>query len=129
MKAPAAILLGLLLAGCDVRRERLVGPYLLVAVDTEAQSHVAFDLEGGTSIGRIPPTVFEVGWDARYIVAKQHPDGDRTVVHYYFLEIAKDSKYADPSKSVTGPLSVQDFEAKKAELKLPEFRRKLKHLE
>ena len=119
----------LLFGGCEARRERLTGPYLLRATDTDEQTCVAYDLDHGDSIERIPPMVFEVGWDDHFIVAKQHPGNDRTFVHYYILETATDSKYADPSKSVTGPLSQAEFERRKAELKLPDFRRKLKHLE
>ena len=117
------------LGGCDARRERITGPYLIHAVDTEEQASVSYALDGGDSVGRIPPVVFEIGWDERFIVAKAHPEKDRSIVYYYILEMAKDSKYADPSKSVIGPLSRDEFERRKAELKLPDFRRKLKNVE
>jgi len=126
----AALITCALLYGCGfVHDETLVGPYRLNAVDTSSQMSVAYDLGNGSAIGRISETVFAVGWDSRYIVAKQHPNNNRAVTNFYYLEIAKDSAYADPSASVTGPLTAQEFAAKQAELKLPSFSRTIKSLE
>lgn len=112
-----------------VHDEKLVGPYRLNAVDTLSQMSVVYDLGNGTSIGRIPETVFSVGWDSRYIVAKQHPNNNRAVTNFYYLEIAKDSSYADPNASVIGPLSAQEFAARQTQLKLPAFSRTINSLE
>ena len=79
------------LAGCDVHHEKLVGPYLLIAIDTPEQMSVSYDLGDGTSIGRIEPIVFSVGWNDRYIEAKQHPEKNRSVtifITWRFLKIA-----------------------------------------
>jgi hypothetical protein len=64
---------------------------------------VDYDLEDGGAIGRVPATVFAVGWDGRYLVAKQHPYDainkseivDRSVTNYYIIDSSKDSKFAD----------------------------------
>ncbi len=121
----------ILLCGCscDVHDERLIGPYRLSAIDVHEQMSIYYDLGDGSSIGRISETVFAVGWNEKYIVAKQHPNNDRRVTNYYYLEIARDSKYADPSASVTGPLSESEFKAKQVELGLPSFTRSIKSLE
>jgi hypothetical protein len=111
------------------REKHLVGPYRLGAVDIDEQMSVYYDLGDGTGIGRINETVFAARWNDRYVVAKQHPKNDRTVTHYFYLEIARDSGYADPGESVTGPLSEAEFNAKKAELGLPDFTRVIKPLE
>ena len=118
------------LSGCGfVHDEHLVGPYYLTAVDTTEQMSLGYAVEGESRVGRIDETVFAAGWNDRYIVAKQHPKNDRRVTNYFFLDMTRDSKYADPSASVTGPMTEAEFRAKKAELGLPDFRRTLRSLE
>lgn len=115
--------------GCDAHRERLVGPYELVAIDTKDQMHVAYALGNGDSVGRIPETVYSAGFNNRYIVAKQHPNGNRAVTAYWYLEIDQDKKYADPKESVRGPMDLKEFEKAKAQKGLPEFSITIKGLE
>lgn len=120
----------MMLPGCGfVHDEKLAGPYRLNAVDIMTDMSVSYDLGNGSTVGRIPSTVFAAGFDSRYIVAKQHPNDDRTITNFYYLEIAKDSMYADPSASVTGPLTEKQFAAKQSELNLPAFSRVIKSLE
>ena len=109
--------------------EHITGPYRLIAVDIDEQMDVSYDLGNGSTVGRIGETVFAYGFDQRYIVAKQHPSNDRRITNYFYLEMAKDSEYADPPASVTGPLSLQDFESASQQLNLPKFSRVIKHLE
>ena len=119
-----------ILSGCGfVHDERLTGDYRLIAVDVMEQMSVSLSLPGGSAIGRINETVFAVGWNDRYIVAKQHPANNRSITHFYYLDISRDSTYAEPSQSVTGPLTEAEFAQRKAELKLPDFRRTIKQLE
>jgi hypothetical protein len=126
----AMIVLAVLLAGCGfVHDEHLVGPYYLTAVDTDEQMSLGHALAGGERVGRVDETVFAVGWDDRYLVAKQHPKNDRRVTNYYVVDRARDRADADPAASVTGPLSEAAFLAKKAELSLPGFRRTVRSLE
>ena len=121
---------GVGLSGCGfVHDEHLVGPYYLTAVDTSEQMSLGCAVEGGSRVGRIDETVFAVGWNDRYIVAKQHPKNDRRVTNYFFLDVSRDSAYADPRASVTGPLTEAEFQAKKAELGLPGFKRSVRSLE
>ncbi len=94
----------------EAYNEHLDGPYRLWAADTREQIHLSYDLGDGNSIGRIGATVFAVGWDARHLIVKRHPGGDRSVTQYYILERQKDSALADPSVSVTGPLDSMSFE-------------------
>jgi hypothetical protein len=115
--------------GCDAHHEKLIAPYLLVAPDTLEQTSLSYDLGDGNSIGRVDSTVFAVGWNEHYIVAKQHPKNNRTVTNFYYLEISKDSKNADPTNSVVGPLTETEFIKKQTELKLPIFTRIIKTLE
>ena len=108
--------------------EKLTGPYRLSATDSDLQMHVSYKLTSGDTVGRIPETVFSVGWNDRYIVAKQYPKNNRAITNYFYLEIARDNEYADPSESVTGPLSADEFEKKRSELGLPVFSRTIEHL-
>jgi hypothetical protein len=115
--------------GCDAHREKLIAPYLLVATDTLEQTSLSYDLGDGNSIGRIDATVFAVGWNEHYIIAKQHPKNNRAITNFYYLEISKDSKYADPTNCVVGPLTEAEFIQKQKELNLPTFSRTIKSLE
>jgi len=126
-----ALVGGMAAFGCGfVHDEHLIGPYYLSAVDTPDQMCVSYALGNGNELGLIHETVFAVGWNDRYIVAKQHPENDRRVTNYYYLEMALDSTLLKPSvdpnwqhKSVTGPLTEAVFLARKAELGLPDFTR------
>ena len=123
------LLVCLLFAGCGfVHDEHITGSYRLIAVDLDKQMGISYDLGDGSAAGRINETVFAYGFDLRYIVAKQHPNNDRSITNYYYLDMTKDNKYADPAVSVTGPLSETDFEAASELLQLPKFTRVVTHL-
>ncbi|MBL9198885.1 MAG: hypothetical protein JNL39_00205 [Opitutaceae bacterium] len=115
--------------GCaDAHREKLIGPYILIAVDVDEQMCVAYYEGKGISITRVLPVVFAVGFDANYIVAKRHPDNNRSITQFYYIDIAKDGKHSDQFKAVTGPLTEDEFKKAKAELGLPEFKTTFPHL-
>ncbi|WDE95571.1 hypothetical protein PQO03_07540 [Lentisphaera profundi] len=117
-----------LLTGCGfVHDEHIIGPYRLIAVDISEQMSISYELEGGAA-GRINETVFEYGFDAYFIVAKQHPKNNRNIINYFYLEMKKDSKYANPSDSVTGPLTKKEFGIATKKLNLPNFSHTIKHL-
>jgi hypothetical protein len=119
-----------LFSGCGfVHDDHLIGPYRLIAVDIDEQMSVSYSLPGGSAIGRIEETVFSVGWDEHFIVAKQHPNNNRRITNFYYLDIAKDGAYADPSASVTGPLTEAEFIKRQSTLQLPIFRHTVKSLE
>jgi hypothetical protein len=124
-----AIMVLLALTGCGSRQEHLVGPYSLSAIDVPEQMGVYYELGDGSGIGRIEATVFSVGWSGQYIVAKQHPSNNRSITNFFYLDILKDSKYAEPSNSVVGPLTETEFLIKQRELGLPAFTRTIKNLE
>jgi hypothetical protein len=67
--------------------------------------------------------VIAIGWNDRYIVARQVPPADNSVTNFYYLEMAGDSATTAASKVVVGPLTETEFERKQAELKLPDFTR------
>ena len=134
MKGIRLALVGLCTAavGCgffDSGVEWRDGPYILIWIDVPSSTTLNYDLEGGTSVGRIDETVFSVGRNDRYIVAKQHPRGDKGITNYFFIDKAKDHPYADPHDVVVGPLSEMEFRTKARELRLPEFTKTLASLQ
>lgn len=105
------------------------GSYILIWIDDPHATTLSYDLGGGTSVGRINEVVFSVGWDGRYVVAKQHPGGAKSVTNYFFIDSSKDQQSADPSDVVVGPLDENEFRARKKELGLPEFSKTLASLQ
>ena len=127
--ATLILLACVLLSGCGfVHDEHITGPYRLIAVDVDEQMSISYDLGDGSAVGRINETVFAYGYDNQYIVAMQHPEGNRSITNYFYLDMAKDSKYADPAVSVTGPLSKENFEAESKRLDLPNISHVINHL-
>ena len=105
------------------------GPYALIWIDTSENVSLSGELSESSWIGRVDATVFAVGWDGRYAVAKQHPAGDRSKTQYFIIDSQRDSPTADPRQSVIGPLSDLQSAQKSLELKLPAFTKTLVALE
>jgi hypothetical protein len=108
------------LSGCGpVYNEPISGPYRLWATDIEEQMHVCYALEDGC-IGRIPETVFEVGFDDQYVVAATHPSPNSTA--YFYIIRGTDGPNVDPSISVRGPFDATAFAAEQSRLGLPKLK-------
>ena len=110
-----------LLAGCGglglAYEKRLSGKYALVAVDVLEQMDISELLPNGSATGVIPATVYAVGWNDQFIIAKQHPSGpnhsvDKTVTNFYILRVA-DGKLA-------GPVTEPAFDGERKKLGIPE---------
>jgi hypothetical protein len=67
-----------------------------------------------------------VGANDKYVVAKQHPGGDKSVTNYFFISVKEDSLL---KTAVVGPLTEEDFAKKRAELELPRFTKVLASLQ
>ena len=122
----------LVLAGCglfDSGVEWRGGHYVLLWIDTPENISVSRKLDGGNYIGRIDATVYALGWDGRYLVAKQHPKGDKGKINYFIIDGAADSDYAEPQKVVVGPLTEAEYLVWSSQLKLPKFSKVLESLE
>jgi hypothetical protein len=105
------------------------GPYALLWIDTADNISLCRDLGNGSWIGRVDAMVFSVGWNGRYVVAKQHPAGDRSKTYYFIVDSLRDSDLANQSNVILGPLSKDEYGKKVVELKLPEFTKVLESLE
>lgn len=126
------LMLASLLSSCglfDSGVEWRGGPYALLWIDTAENISINRDLGGGSWAGRVDSTVFAVGWNGRYLVAKQHPDNDRSTTNYFIVDSRKDSDYADQAKVVMGPLTASEFQRKNIELHLPPFSKVLRPLQ
>ena len=87
----------------------LDGPYYLGATDVPEQMALYRRVDDALGVQRVPPTVFAAGWDARHVIAKRHPAGDRARVEYYILDRGRDGVAREPAASVTGPLTAAEF--------------------
>jgi hypothetical protein len=88
-----SILISILLTGCifdTIENKHLIGSYFLVAVDTPQSMAIVYNEEKDNSGGAevILPTIFEVEWNNKFIVAKQHPENtEETISDTYRKQI------------------------------------------
>jgi len=115
----------LLMSGCfawfDFGVEWQDGNYALTWVDSYNSMALSYSTGPDRWGTVIESQVFAVGSDERYIVARQHPQGSRSVTMYFIVDKAQPPNSRDLTKTVVGPLSEQAFATKQAELKLPAF--------
>jgi hypothetical protein len=104
------------------------GPYRLSWIDIPENVTLSYNLGKGSSIGRIEEQVFAVGWDGHYLVAQQHPKGDKNIINYFIIDAKKDSPMAEPKDVVIGPLTEAEYKVKAKELNLPQFTKILSSL-
>ena len=90
--------------------KKLSGKYCLQATDTLEQMSISEMPSDGGNVytAVIPATVFAVGWDEHFIIAKQHPLGDKTAVNFYILRVA--------DGLVSGPWAEPAFNAERKKL-------------
>lgn len=105
------------------------GPYALMWIDLPDDVKLSYDAGKGVWLGRIEPRVFAVGWDGHYLVAQQHPKGDKMTSNYFIIDSTKDSVRAEVKDVVIGPLTESEFGKKSAELNLPAFSKVLESLQ
>lgn len=105
-----------------VHDERIVGPYRLVAVDTERDLHVCYDLGHGDCLGRTPSTLTGYGFNDRWVTAAVQRNSGAPV-EYYFIDRLADRRTLNAVDITQGPLSRQEFEARARELGLPSISR------
>lgn len=74
-------------------------------------------MESGNCKGVLEETVFAVGFNDKYIIAKQHPADDRAIINYYIVPIYKENTLS-PEKGVIGALTLKQFNEKRKELNI-----------
>ena len=113
---------------CDSGRPWEKGPYMLLWIDDPSAVTLSRDLSNGSSTLRVDEQVFSVGYDGRYVVAKQHPHGNKKITNFFIIDAQKDSRMAANKDVVTGPLNDREFQKKAKELNLPAFTKTLDSL-
>jgi hypothetical protein len=102
---------------------------VLTWIDIPDDVRLEYDRGDGGFSHRIEERVFAVGWNKHYLVAKQHPSGDRSITNFFVIDAIADSAEADSQKVVRGPLTESEFQRLSSELSLPPFSKVLASLE
>ena len=117
-----------LLHGCTsfVIKDHLFGNYFLVAPDDGHQLGLAYytPKDGDSYAAIISATVFAVGYNEKYLIAKQHPfifsrPPNKDTTNYYILQITNDFNFRTMD-GLFGPLTLDQFILKRHELGIPD---------
>ncbi|MFK7049804.1 hypothetical protein FLACOL_00457 [Flavobacterium columnare] len=112
------VLINLFFSCNDIENNKIIGRYYLVAVDTKDNMTIGYEIdENGNTVDVVGETIFSIGNNDKYIIAKQHPSRNKNIVNYFIIPIYKDFTYS-PEKGLIGPLSLNQFEAKRKELNI-----------
>jgi len=101
--------------------EKLNAGYYLSAIDVKQDMLIGFQ-DGDYGIGVIGATIFAVGQNDGFIIAKQHqkvsPSGmDKAVINYFIIPL-KNNANQSPEKNIYGPLTLEEFKQKRKELNI-----------
>lgn len=114
--------------------EPLVDNYSLNAMDVKSGMTIC-GLNGKYRIGIMNPTVFAVGFDDEFIIAKQHPEKDmeidRSITNYFIIPL-KEKISESIEKNVVGPMTKEEFYRERKKLGVSKnliFTKKFKDLE
>lgn len=91
--------------------QKLAGDYLLLATDVREQMKISQLLPNGDAVGVIPATVFAVGWNDEFIIARQRADSRQGPAHFYILRVS--------DGAVWGPLTAEQFAAERLQQQVP----------
>jgi hypothetical protein len=116
----------LFMTGCaGMYEERLVGNYYLTKMDYANEDlSLSYDLGNGSYVDVVSSTLFAVGYDDEYIIAKRHPlngygrNAINKRVTYYYIVPLKYKVHDWPDENRIGPLSEEEFLEKRKELKM-----------
>ncbi|MFC5537624.1 hypothetical protein ACFPQ1_25120, partial [Rhodocytophaga aerolata] len=118
------------LTGCifDYSYEKkLIGGYYLDAIDSEESMQLTYKYEdSGVGEGIIGETIFDVGWNDKFIVVKQHPHQfgeplNKGLTNYYIVRVVHNTiNYQTIKNNIIGPLNGEEFNEMKKKLEVPE---------
>lgn len=100
------------------------GPYALIWIDLPNEVSLSYNEGGGGWAPLVEKQVYAVGSNSKYIVAKQHPNGDKAKTNFYVLDRSKDEQHC-----VQGPMIEAEFAKASKDLGLPPFTKVLTSLE
>ena len=119
-------------SGCGLFDSEVIwksGHYVLIWIDDPRQVMLCYDGGKGSCHVRVDSRVFSVGSNEEFVVAKQHPRGNRLITNYYIVKIAVDSVAANLENVVDGPFSEKEFAEKSVHMNLPKFIKTLESLQ
>ena len=133
---PLLFILNLLLPGCigGAHTQQLVGRYHLNALDIDEEMAITYLDANDYMITIVNATVYSVGYDEYFIIAKQHPrtlsNGVNRKVTNYFIIPLEDKISDSAEKNLYGPLTKLEFDIKREELGIGKlaFNINFKHL-
>lgn len=107
---------------CTVYNKELTEGYELSANDHISGMSIYVN-DGQYQIGVVNATVFSVGFDNDFIIAKQHPFSDnsinKSITNYYIIPV-KYKINTSPDENKIGPLSHEEFLNKRNDLGISE---------
>ncbi len=127
----ACLIGGLFCGGCglfDSGHYWSDGPFALLWIDEPDDVSLSYDVGDGGWSELVAPRVFAIGADARYVVAQQHPDGDKSVTRYFIVDKQHEELKRGSTSAARAPLTEPEFQAKATELNLPPFTKVLEWL-
>lgn len=104
-----------LFGGGLVEREITDDYWLFANGKMEEMSIVYFPKDNGSDL-IVNETVFAVGYNENFILAKSHPNGSKLVTYYHIIEINKDENNK-PGQAVS--MTFEQYKLKKEQLKIP----------
>jgi hypothetical protein len=121
------------LVGCfawfDSGSDRITGKFKVLWIDLPVKQHIAeeSELHSSNSSEFVPPYVFAVGHDERYIIAKQHPlieekrnryEIDTSITNYYVISIDRLSSMVAMISTLEGPMTKSEFDNYREKLEI-----------
>lgn len=100
------------------------GRFALLWIDLPDDVALEYQLDRDRWEPLIDKRVFAIGSDQRYIVAKQHPNGDKSRTNFYVIDKSKDEFHC-----VQGPMAEAEYLRRNTRLHLPRFTKVLESLQ
>lgn len=117
-----------LLYGCIgvAIKENIFGNYYIVATDIDEDLSLTYHepIDGDNYGIIIQATVFAVGYNEKYIIAKQHPRAfpnppNKSITNFFILPLSKGFNWRT-NNGLIGPLTLEQFNTKRKELNIPD---------
>ena len=106
-----------MLTGCvfDSGSKTLVGEYSVGWIDISCTMTIY-----NGPLGLMEGQIYHVGWDSDFIIAKRHPDCDKSKTDYFIIDIKENQKEKySQTKGVYGPLDLERFNQLFGQLGIP----------
>ena len=104
--------------GAGLVEKKITDDYWLLAINTLDEMSIWFNGEKYSNRLIIPETVFALGENGDFIIAKSHPKNiesgiDKSVTYYHIIEVDKKNPEQSPN------LTLEQFNNKRKELHIP----------